>query len=134
MEAIVEYGKIGNCIKDKGCYKVWIDGTENGFCFKDVDAYENRPDEPCYVNEYAQEDATMEPDGSILIYPRRKSDRERYYTKKDFLELAKYFFEGNEKDYECHGIYTPEQLADFTFDTVDWQSPETYMTELTLFD
>ena len=54
-----------------------------------------------------------------------------FYTHNDILKIAKDFFEHYKHDYTENGIMSPEELADITFEGIDWQSPDTYMTELT---
>ena len=93
--------KIGNVIKNGGEYSFESGSSENGFCFKDEEAYLNSWDEPCYVPEY----------GLPNIDNNNTTD---YYTHNSLLELC-----SNNK-----------KLCDAVFYSVDWQYPETYLEEL----
>lgn len=96
------------------------------------DAYDNHYDRPCYVPEYASEDKKTWNTGWDVITERNNPIEENvFYTHNDILKIAKDFFEHYKHDYTENGIMSPEELADITFEGIDWQSPDTYMTELT---
>lgn len=79
------YDQEGNVVKVDREY------FQQGYIFKDDDAFENRPDDVCYVPELS----------------------DTLYTKRDFVNIA----------------YGNEDLAKDLFETVDWQSPESLLTE-----
>ena len=79
-----------------------------GLIYKDLEAFENKTDEICYVSEY---------------------DEDKGMTYKDFVELAQEFIDRNKevqeylKSDEGRGI-TAHDIARDIFDYVDWQSAE----------
>ena len=76
-------------------------GTHNnGYIFKDFEAYERGLDEICYVPEYCS--------------VNENNETLDFYTHRDFLEL-------------CGG---QEEIASMLFEMVDWQYPETLIEEL----
>lgn len=96
----------------------WHDGlpyflfgqSDNGFIFKDEEAYKNDWDAPCYVPEYAAEDAAVVVDGIEYECGGENCD---YYTHNDLLEL-------------CCGN---REWCDALFNDIDWCYPETRIEE-----
>lgn len=132
MVSTINDYKIGRMKKDADFYYFAFGETDNGACFKDQDAYDNHYDRPCYVPEYASEDKKTWNTGWDVITERNNPIEENvFYTHNDILKIAKDFFEHYKHDYTENGIMSPEELADITFEDIDWQSPDTYMTELT---
>ena len=83
--------------------------TFNGICFKlpISNLKEVNEDTIVYVGEFAYTDGL-----------------DRICTAKDILETAK---EYAPKDYTQNQI---DDLADFIFDVIDWQSPESFANEI----
>ena len=83
--------------------------TLNGICFKlPINSLkEVNEDVIVYVGEFAYTEGL-----------------DRIYTARDILETAK---EYAPKDYTQNQI---DDLADFIFDVIDWQSPESFANEI----
>lgn len=96
----------------------WHDGlpyflfgqSDNGFIFKDEEAYKNDWNAPCYVPEYAAEDAAVTING--VEYECGGEDCD-YYTHNDLLELC------------CDN----REWCDALFNSLDWCYPETRIYE-----
>lgn len=84
--------------------------SDNGFIFKDYEAYEKDWNAPCYVPEYAGEDASITKDGVEYECGGENCD---YYTHNDLLEL-------------CFGN---REWCDALFNELDWCYPETIINE-----
>lgn len=84
--------------------------SDNGFIFKDCEAYKNDWDAPCYVPEYAGEDAAITING--IEYECGGEDC-NYYTHNDLLKL-------------CCGN---REWCDALFNSLDWCYPETKIEE-----
>lgn len=84
--------------------------SDNGFIFKDNEAYEKNWNAPCYVPEYAGEDAAVIVDG--IEYECGGEDCD-YYTHNDLLKL-------------CCGN---REWCDALFCSLDWCYPETKIEE-----
>ena len=46
-------------------YLAGIETTDNGYCYKNVDAFKNNPDEICYVSEYNCDDLDIDREEGI---------------------------------------------------------------------
>lgn len=96
----------------------WHDGlpyflfghSDNGFIFKDEEAYKNDSNAPCYVPEYAAEDNAVTIDGIEYECGGENCD---YYTHNDLLAL-------------CFGN---REWCDALFSELDWCYPETHIEE-----
>lgn len=105
-----EYTKIGSV--------TWIDSqpyflfglSEQGFIFQDEEAYEKDWDAPCYVPEYAAEDAAVTVNG--VEYELGGEDA-TWYSHNDLLDL-------------CYGN---REWCDALFSVLDWCYPETKIEE-----
>ncbi len=84
--------------------------SENGFIFKDYEAYENDWNAPCYVPEYAGEDAGVTVNGVEYECGGENCD---YYTHNDLLELC----------------FNNREWCDALFYSLDWCYPETRIAE-----
>lgn len=84
--------------------------SDNGFIFKDEDAYKNNWNAPCYVPEYAAEDAAVTINGDEYECGGEDCD---YYTHNDLLEF-------------CCGN---REWCDALFNSLDWCYPETKINE-----
>ena len=97
---------IGECIEIQG-KKYYLKGpTDEGYVYKDYDAFENHPDKVCYVPEYADEVEIGEFSGV-------PADSRNCYTKTMLLALC----EGN------------EELCGSLFESLDWSYPETKLED-----
>ncbi len=98
----------------------WHDGqpyflfghSEEGFVFKDTEAYKNDWDAPCYVPEYAAEDHAITIDGIEYECGGAKDECD-WYSHNDLLELC----------------YYNHKLCDDLFGEVDWCYPETWLDD-----
>lgn len=79
--------------------------TENGYCYKNKDAYELGGDYICYIPEYCFDEDTMELDIDCC------------YIKDDFLRIA-----------------GKPEMARELFNAVDWQHPTSLWTEWEVYD
>ncbi len=87
--------------------------SDNGFIFKDEEAYKNDWDAPCYVPEYAAEDATVTING-VKYECGGSKDKCDWYSHNDLLELCQN---------NC-------ELCDSLFASIDWCYPETWLNEI----
>ncbi len=83
--------------------------TDNGFIFKDYEAYKNDWNAPCYVPEFAAEDHAVTIDGIEYECGGHK-DVCDWFSHNDLLRICDY----NHK------------ICDCMFDTIDWCYPETW--------
>lgn len=91
--------------------------SENGFIFKDYEAYENDWDAPCYVPEYAAEDMAVTIDG-IEYECGGSKDKCDWYSHKDLLKICGY----NHK------------ICDGLFQEIDWCYPRTWLEDCDNYD
>lgn len=87
-------------------YKREVQGYNDGFIFKSYDNYESGKG-VCYIPEYAYNGDRIDESSEYL-------DESFGYTRKHFKEL-------------CEGTKIE---SDYLFEMVDWQSPETLLTEM----
>jgi len=97
-------------VSDGSQYVVLEQGVQGAF-YKDADAF-NKKHGVAYINEYYFDEITHHIEINGETYHANKMPNE--YTYDNFLEIA----EGDER------------LAQFLFETVDWQSPETLLLEV----
>lgn len=100
--------------------------SDQGFIYKDTQAYMTSLDEVCYVPEFGFEDYESDLKSLFDDYENGKISKEDLlegidecghnhgYTHQSLLDL-------------CQG---QENVAYIVFDTVDWQYPETYFNEM----
>lgn len=86
--------------------------SENGFIFKDNEAYKNDWDAPCYVPEYAAEDAAVTING-IEYECGGSKDKCNWYSHNDLLKICRY----NHK------------ICDSLFQEIDWCYPNTWLDD-----
>lgn len=98
---------------------VKLGGTENGFCYKDMDA---RGDEICYVPEMSADVALVDEEGRLNL----KDDEfdTPVYTFNDVLRAVKDI--AKEAGYEATDAEV-EEIALFVLEEVDWEAIETYL-------
>lgn len=96
--------------------KVELEFYGQGLIYKNTDAYEKQSEEICYVPEYGADDF-----GNIT----------HGYTFRDFQRIASEYVENNVdvQIYLNSEGYSEEVIADELFSSVDWQSPETLVSE-----
>ena len=115
----------GSWIIDRGRAEVYFGGrSEQGWIYKNYDAYENHLDKVCYISEYGFDDYYNDIFHVLDSYHNKELDIESLYeeladvsggyTHKDILNL-------------CNG---QEEVAITVFDTIYWQYPETYIDEM----
>lgn len=103
-----EYGKIGSVTYIDGKPYFKFDYTDNGFVFKDEEAYEKDWNAPCYVPEFAKGDFYDE------VYDcYGDHDECDWYSHNDLLEL-------------CHYNH---KICDDMFSCLDWSYPETWLND-----
>lgn len=121
--ANAEYG--GSWIIERGRAEVYFGGrSEQGWIYKNYDAYENHLNKVCYISEYGFDDYYNDLFHLFDLYHNKEFNIESLYeelanvsggyTHKDILDL-------------CNG---QEEVAIAVFDTIDWQYPETYIEEM----
>lgn len=131
-----DYYKIGEhrIIDGKHCFK--LDWSDNGYVFKDEEAYKLRPNDICYVPEYAREDLEGgELDGEQwdIIVEVGKCEGDLIFSHNDLLKLCEEFaeqnFDADDVDWlaEEYEIRSAEDWCDRVFNCVDWQFPSTYL-------
>ena len=99
------------------------DGMECGYVFKDYDAFNNRPNEVCYIPEHAFDDVKpIQIDGEDF-YPAEELS---CYTRNDLERLL--------LDDDGKPLYTDADedsvSVEWFFDSLFWCYPETKMNEL----
>lgn len=116
----------------------------NGVCYKEKQAFDDRQG-ICYVNEYGFYDEVAIDENvsdEMREWMRKHSEwyvcmDDRGYTYDDIRE-AVYSWEAGYLDDEIQDDKLYEMFIDWmteqVFDIVDWQSPETYLSELDPFE
>lgn len=140
------YERIGEhkVIDGKYCFRFGI--SENGQVFKDGEAYNNRPDDVCYVPEYAfidindyNHDLGGELGGEhwdLIVGPEAIGID--IFTHNSMLKECEEFcedtFDAEDVKYlaEEYEIYNAGDLCDRAFDMIDWQYPSTYLQEFSM--
>lgn len=133
-----DYIKIGNhrIIDGKHCFK--FDWSENGYIFQDEEAYLLRPDDICYVPEYAIEDfegGELGGEKWDMIVKVGEAEGVQIFSHNDLLEECEEFVEQNfdseDADWiaEELGITSISDWCDRVFYSVSWQFPSTYLEE-----
>lgn len=139
-----DVGKIVKIVDEKSKYNSKLlyesGSTFNGFCYKDYKNFENNPDEVCYIAESAFDETLLVDyvndnkeklihDGCISTANSIKDE-----VRKE-LEYSGYYYEyeqGNivysilAKNFDDELI---NKIARHVFDTVDWQSTNSYIAE-----
>lgn len=136
-----ELGSVGSIEEINGKKYYVSDSTFNGYCYKDMDAYYNRPDDVCYICEGGFDDGE---DGKLSVdfvnskkeelinwgsISTRNSIFDDVRTKLDYEEFDFTYDDGRvikSKDFDDKLI---EILADEAIDMVDWQSVNAYVME-----
>ena len=86
--------------------------SDNGFIFKDKEAYNNNWDAPCYVPEYAGGDNAITI-GDVEYECGGSKDECDWYSHKDLLKICGY----NHK------------ICDTLFQEIDWCYPRTWLDD-----
>ena len=136
-----ELGSVGSIEEINGKKYYVSDSTFNGYCYKDMDAYYNRPDDVCYICEGGFDDGE---DGKLSVdfvnskkeelinwgsISTRNSIFDDVRTKLDYEEFDFTYDDGRvikSKDFDDKLI---EILADEVIGMVDWQSVNAYVME-----
>ena len=119
--------------------------TFNGFCFKDTEAFEKHPNDICYIPEYGMEEINEELTNLQAIYENGGMSTKEYEEQIDFICRGEGWTFYNILNLVAGELSEEEMkvaeagegfgfLARIVFDTVDWQSPETYFMEMVLDD
>ena|SRR5690625_401990 len=96
---------IGELLKNNKAELEWF---EQGFIYKDFDAYTYKEEKICYIPE-----SGLEKDNTIATS----------YTFKDYINIAEEYFKENGFEGD------PWVLADYLFEFSTWQHPETLVEE-----
>ena len=101
--------------------------TDNGWCFKDTDAWESGKG-ICYIGEYGLNDIKEQLAELSIEYDNTDMTEEEYNDRKNLI------FSDNgytrEQIVEMCGGEGFDKLAESIFYEVDWQSPETLFSEM----
>lgn len=133
-----EYYKVGEhrIIDGKHCFK--LDWSENGYIFKDEEAYELRPNDICYAPENARKDqkgGKLDGKEWDIIVEVGECEGNLIFSHNDLLEECKEFvgqnFNEDDADWlaEEYELISIEDWCDRVFNNVDWQFPSTYLEE-----
>lgn len=121
-----EYFKIGKKKVINGvtyiCPDYFSDGMSEGCFYKDEEAFENNPNEVCYVPEAAFDfffEDSVQIDGEDYY----KVDDNMLYTRKDFEKLIGDYIELGELDVDEDNYPTVEGC----FQECLWLCPETWL-------
>lgn len=90
--------------------RVELGETDNGYVYKNSFAFYKQTDEICYIPELGIEGDTITEDTSVYRY-------------SDFLEIATVYVKENRLS------IMPQDIAEQLFECVDWQHPDTLLTE-----
>lgn len=96
------------------------DQTENGVCYKDLEAFKDNSD-LCYIPE-------CELDGENWS---AEFDSYKGYTREEILSMTKEFIEDENTPADKDFV---EHLAEHALQVVDWQSIETYLNEIDIYE
>lgn len=120
---------IGNITYINGLPYFELGESDQGYIFKDEEAYKNNWFLPCYVAEHhEQEDEKIIVNGSEYDCG---GETKCWYSHMDILQECKEKIEGwTAEDLEEAGIKDAYDLCDMVFQTVDWQHPSTYLQEI----
>ena len=136
-----QYYKIGNHRIIDGKHSFKFDWSENGYIFKDEEAYLLRHDDICYVPENAIQDLEGGELGGEkwdIIVEVGKAEGNWIFSHNDLLEECEEFcedeFDAEDVEYLAkeYEIYGAGDLCDRVFDMIDWQFPSTYLQEFSL--
>lgn len=112
-----DYLQIGEVEYINGIPHFLFDQSSEGLIFKDEEAYQENWDAPCYVPEYAAEDAAITVND---IEYECAGDKEHcdWFSHNDLLEI-------------CHGN---KVLCDEVFRELDWTYPSTWLEDRDMHD
>jgi glutathionylspermidine synthase len=114
--------------------------TINGYCYKDYDAFYNKPDEVCYIAECVFDETLYKDyvndnkerliaEGGVSTYNSIKQEL------KDSFKFEEYYYE-YQKDGKIYTILSnkfDEEMIDIfindIFDNIDWQTSQSYISE-----
>lgn len=85
--------------------------TENGYCYKDAEIYENNWDETCYIPENATPDLPSMKERGLVF---ESYDGDDCYSHRDLLN-------------HCFGNHA---LCDYMFEELSWEFPSTFLSSL----
>ena len=115
-------------------------GTNNGYCYKDYDTFQNHPDEVCYIaeccfNETLFVDYVNDNKEKLIKEGGLSTTNSIKEEIRNDLEFDKYYYE-YEKDGETQRINAKDfdedlisKIAEDVIDTVDWQTTQAYICE-----
>lgn len=107
-----EYEKIGSVTWINGQPYFLFGSSDQGFIFKDGEAYKNDWDAPCYVPEYAGEDNAVTIDNTEYELGG-EAIRSEWYSHNDLLDICS----------------QNREWCDDLFNSLDWCYPETKINE-----
>lgn len=112
---------LGICIKQpKGCYKFIGGITNNGICYKNIDAWTNNTNEVIYISEL-----------DLADYANKRIKYTDLWTKKKWLKYVKDYIINNYDD-EVEISQCDEFIELIAYDClceVDWQDLSTILEE-----
>lgn len=91
---------------------------QNGYIYKNFDAFENKSDEICYV-----------PELSCFSDDEDTIDNSDTYTYKDIIDIIDMYKNDTVDNYMVLKNNTIDDIAKLLFDHLDWQHPETLFQE-----
>ena len=102
--------------------------TENGYCYKDDNAFDNDFDKACYIPE-----AGIEALEEMQIEGEDKTDLELIedwdiYTRNSLRQLILEYMQQYDPNYRLEDVVESE-LDVIVFQFCDWQCPETFLNE-----
>lgn len=123
----------GAIVKDASGKEYYQAGsTSQGYCFKDLDAYENDRDAVCYICEFAFND--LENENQVIPVEDLTGDKLAkaikdggVSTHNSIIEELKHYWNYIEVPIKEEFL---EQAAEFIFETVDWQSTGALIDEV----
>lgn len=102
---------------DNGEIRYYGDSTDNGWCYKDLDAFKTGVG-VCYIGEYSLQDLEKKEDATL-------------WTREFLIDEARETLEREYPEEMCSNERFVEFLAEAALETCDWQEPSTYLYELT---
>ena len=102
--------------------------TENGYCYKDDNAFDNDFDKACYIPEAGIEALEeMQIEGEDKTDPELIEDWD-IYTRNSLRRLILEYMQQYDPNYRLEDVVESE-LDVIVFQFCDWQCPETFLNE-----